>query len=57
MTTRTVITVGLAAITLFNVVLAGLRTFAFSHSTSRIDVELGATDWSGDRTQATGMYR
>ncbi|HEX7816154.1 type I secretion system permease/ATPase [Dyella sp.] len=42
MTTLTVITVGLVAITLFNVVLAGLRTFLFAHTTSRIDVELGA---------------
>lgn len=42
MTTLTVITVGLVAITLFNGVLAGLRTFVFAHTTSRIDVELGA---------------
>lgn len=42
MTTLTVITVGLVGITLFNVVLAGLRTFVFAHTTSRIDVELGA---------------
>jgi subfamily B ATP-binding cassette protein HlyB/CyaB len=42
MTTLTVITVGLVAITLFNVVLAGLRTYVFAHTTSRIDVELGA---------------
>ncbi|KRE89695.1 peptidase C39 [Frateuria sp. Soil773] len=42
MTTLTVITVGLVAITLFNVALTGLRTFVFAHTTSRIDVELGA---------------
>ncbi|MGB3460822.1 MAG: type I secretion system permease/ATPase [Rhodanobacter lindaniclasticus] len=42
MTTLTVITVGLVVITLFNVVLAGLRTYVFAHTTSRIDVELGA---------------
>ena len=42
LTTLTVITVGLVAITLFNVVLSGLRTFVFAHTTSRIDVELGA---------------
>jgi subfamily B ATP-binding cassette protein HlyB/CyaB len=42
MTTLTVITVGLVAITLFNVVLSGLRTYVFAHTTSRIDVELGA---------------
>ncbi len=42
LTTLTVITVGLVVITLFNVVLAGLRTYVFAHTTSRIDVELGA---------------
>lgn len=42
MTTLTVITVGLVAITLFNVTLTGLRTFVFAHTTNRIDVELGA---------------
>jgi subfamily B ATP-binding cassette protein HlyB/CyaB len=42
MTTLTVITIGLVVITLFNVVLAGLRTYVFAHTTSRIDVELGA---------------
>lgn len=42
LTTLTVITVGLVAITLFHVVLAGLRTYVFAHTTSRIDVELGA---------------
>ncbi|MBN8924887.1 MAG: type I secretion system permease/ATPase [Rhodanobacter sp.] len=42
MTTLTVITIGLLVITLFNVVLAGLRTYVFAHTTSRIDVELGA---------------
>jgi ATP-binding cassette, subfamily B, bacterial HlyB/CyaB len=42
LTTLTVITIGLVVITLFNVVLAGLRTYVFAHTTSRIDVELGA---------------
>ena len=42
MTTLTVITVGLVTITLFNVALSGLRTYVFAHTTSRIDVELGA---------------
>ncbi|MDE2154860.1 MAG: type I secretion system permease/ATPase [Xanthomonadaceae bacterium] len=42
MTTLTVITVALIGVTLFNAVLAGLRTFLFAHTTSRIDVELGA---------------
>lgn len=42
LTTLTVITIALVGITLFNVVLNGLRTFVFAHTTSRIDVELGA---------------
>lgn len=42
MTTLSVITIGLVVITLFNVVLSGLRAFVFAHTTSRIDVELGA---------------
>src|SRR5574337_328390 len=32
----------LTTLTVFNVVLAGLRTYVFAHTTSRIDVELGA---------------
>jgi subfamily B ATP-binding cassette protein HlyB/CyaB len=42
MTTLAVITIGLLVITLFNGVLTGLRTFVFAHTTSRMDVELGA---------------
>ncbi len=42
LTTLTVITIALVGITLFNAVLSGLRTFVFAHTTSRIDVELGA---------------
>jgi subfamily B ATP-binding cassette protein HlyB/CyaB len=33
---------GLIVVSLFEVVLGGLRTFVFSHTTNRIDVELGA---------------
>jgi subfamily B ATP-binding cassette protein HlyB/CyaB len=40
--TLAVITIGLVGITLFNVVLSALRVHVFSHTTSRIDVELGA---------------
>lgn len=40
--TLTVIGVGLLAISLFESVLSGLRTYVFAHTTSRIDVELGA---------------
>ena len=42
LTTLDVIVIGLAVITLFDVVLNGLRTYIFAHTTSRIDVELGA---------------
>ena len=40
--TLDVIAVGLLAVSLFDVVLGGLRTYIFAHTTSRIDVELGA---------------
>ncbi len=40
--TLTVVVVGLAGLGLFNVVLQYLRTYALSHTTNRIDVELGA---------------
>ncbi|KYK87702.1 type I secretion system permease/ATPase [Aggregatibacter actinomycetemcomitans] len=40
--TLNVITVALAIVVLFEIVLGGLRTYVFAHSTSRIDVELGA---------------
>ncbi|RMW95923.1 type I secretion system permease/ATPase [Pseudoxanthomonas spadix] len=42
MTTLEVIAVGLVAIALFDVALNGLRTYVFAHTTSKIDVELGA---------------
>jgi subfamily B ATP-binding cassette protein HlyB/CyaB len=41
-TTLDVIAFGLLVVVLFEVVLSGLRTYVFSHTTSRIDVELGA---------------
>lgn len=37
-----VICVGLISVAVFEVVLGGLRTYVFGHTTSRIDVELGA---------------
>ena len=40
--TLDVIAVALLVVTLFEVVLGGLRTYVFAHTTSRIDVELGA---------------
>ncbi len=41
-TTLDVIAIGLVSMALFDVVLTGLRTYVFSHTTSKIDVELGA---------------
>ncbi len=40
--TLDVLIVGMVAIAVFEVVLSGLRTHLFSHTTNRIDVELGA---------------
>lgn len=40
--TLDVVAVGLAIVILFEVILTGLRSYVFAHTTSRIDVELGA---------------
>ena len=42
LTTLDVLVIGLVAVTFFEVMLGGLRTYIFSHTTSRVDVELGA---------------
>mgnify|MGYP000379592975 CR=1 FL=1 len=42
LSTLDVLIVGLVAIGVFESILSGLRTYVFSHTTSRIDVELGA---------------
>jgi subfamily B ATP-binding cassette protein HlyB/CyaB len=42
LTTLDVLVIGLAVITLFEVLLGGLRTYIFAHTTNRVDVELGA---------------
>ncbi|KAF0191126.1 MAG: protein-1 exporter [Gammaproteobacteria bacterium] len=42
LTTLDVIAVGLLVVVIFEVVLTGLRSYVFAHTTSRIDVELGA---------------
>jgi subfamily B ATP-binding cassette protein HlyB/CyaB len=42
MSTLDVLAVGLIAIALFETILGVLRTYLFSHTTNRIDVELGA---------------
>ncbi|MFT4173423.1 MAG: type I secretion system permease/ATPase [Rhodocyclaceae bacterium] len=42
LSTLDVIAIGLLVVSLFEVLLTALRTYVFSHTTSRIDVELGA---------------
>lgn len=42
LTTLDVIAVGLLVVSVFEVVLSALRSYVFAHTTSRIDVELGA---------------
>ena len=42
LTTLDVIAIGLLVVMIFEVVLSGLRSYVFAHTTSRIDVELGA---------------
>lgn len=46
LTTLDVLVIGLVGITVFEIVLGGLRTYVLSHTTSRVDVELG-----------TGLFR
>ncbi|CAL79849.1 Toxin secretion ABC transporter (ATP-binding and membrane protein); hlyB-like protein [Bradyrhizobium sp. ORS 278] len=41
-TTLDVLVFGLVTVTIFETALGGLRTYVFSHTTNRIDVELGA---------------
>lgn len=41
-TTLNVVVTGLVAIAIFETILGALRTYLFSHTTNRIDVELGA---------------
>jgi len=42
LTTLDVLAIGLLAVSLFEVILGTLRTYVFSHTTSRVDVVLGA---------------
>lgn len=42
MTTLHVIVIGLIVMAVFDVIMNGLRTYVFAHTTSKIDVELGA---------------
>ncbi|HEX7909900.1 MAG TPA: ABC transporter transmembrane domain-containing protein, partial [Paraburkholderia sp.] len=43
LTTLDVIAIGLTIVVLFDVALTALRSYVFAHTTSRIDVELGAS--------------
>ena len=43
LTTLDVLAIGLLAISIFDVVLNGLRTYLFSHTTNRVDVTLGSS--------------
>jgi subfamily B ATP-binding cassette protein HlyB/CyaB len=42
LTTLDVLIIGLGAVIIFETVLGGLRSFIFTHTTSRVDVELGS---------------
>jgi subfamily B ATP-binding cassette protein HlyB/CyaB len=42
LTTLDVLAFGLLVVSFFEVVLSGLRTYVFSHTTNRVDVELGS---------------
>ncbi|WP_303047143.1 type I secretion system permease/ATPase [Aeromonas hydrophila] len=42
MSTLNILVLGLATVALFEVIMGGLRTYVFSHTANRIDVELGA---------------
>ena len=42
LTTLDVLMAGLAAVAVFEMLLGGLRSYLFSHTTNRVDVELGA---------------
>ena len=42
LTTLDVLVIGLVGVTVFEIVLGGLRTYVLTHTASRVDVELGA---------------
>ena len=42
LTTLDVLAIGMLVVAVFEVTLGGLRTYVFSHTTNRVDVELGA---------------
>lgn len=42
LTTLEILAVGLLVVSIFDVMMSGLRTYLFAHTTSRVDVELGS---------------
>src|SRR5262249_59545011 len=42
LSTLDILVVGLVAVSVFETILGGLRTYVFAHTANRIDVELGA---------------
>ncbi|MBI5329535.1 MAG: type I secretion system permease/ATPase [Betaproteobacteria bacterium] len=57
LSTLDVIAIGLTVASLFEVGLSGLRSYVFSHTTSRIDVELGARLYRHLLTLPLGYFR
>lgn len=56
LTTLDVLAIGLIAVSLFEVILTGLRTYLFSHTTNRVDVELGAKLYRHLQGLPTGYF-
>ncbi len=56
LTTLDVLAIGLIAVSLFEVILNGLRTYLFSHTTNRVDVELGAKLYRHLQGLPTGYF-
>ena len=57
LSTLDVLMIGLAIVSLFEVALGALRTYVFSHTTNRIDVELGARLFRSSSGIAAGLFR
>ena len=55
LTTLDVLVIGLVVVVIFESALNGLRSYVFSHTTSRIDVELGARLFRHLRATAAGV--
>ena len=55
LTTLDVLVIGLVVVVLFESLLTGLRAYVFAHTTSRIDVELGARLFPPSGAAAAGL--